>query len=306
MEVSRNLAYALMVLAAVTWGSSGVLTVLAIDEGASVNEIALYSEVFSVVIFLIIVGSVDRSAFRIRRRDFLPLLVFSTITGSLFSVAWYSAIDLTGVTTAVILLYSYPSWVTVASIFLHGERLTRVKATALPMTFVGCILVSGAYDLDMIRLNALGVGLGLFAAAGATLYYLWVKKWLRTYSAYTIGFYFSALMIPALILITDPVHTLAPSLSPSAWSLVFLLGLIPCTIGFFASMVALKRIEASKASIIASLEPVAAVALAILIIAEAVSWPQVVGVVMVVLGVLLLRFAHKDEDDAVVEAPATR
>jgi DME family drug/metabolite transporter len=306
MHVSKNLAYALMALAAVAWGSSGVLTVLAIDEGASVNEVALYSEVFSAIIFLVIIGSMEPGAIRIRRRDFLPLLVFSTITGSLFSVAWYSAIDLTGVTIAVILLYSYPSWVTVSSIFLHDEKLTSAKAIALPVTFIGCVLVSGAYDLEMIRLNALGVGLGLFAAAGATIYYIWVKRWLKVYSAYTIGFYFTVLMIPALILITDPVHTLAPRLSASAWSLVFLLGLIPCTIGFFASMVALKRLEASKASIVASLEPVAAVALAILIIAEELVWPQAVGVALVVLGVIILRFAHRDEECIIVEAPATR
>lgn len=304
--MSRNLAYALMVVAAMAWGSSGVLTILAIDEGATVNEIALYSEVFSVVIFAIIVGAVSPSAVRIRRRDFLPLLVFSTITGSLFSIAWYTSIDLTGVTTAVILLYSYPSIVTVASIMLHHETLTRTKAAALPITFVGCVLVAGAYDLEMMRLNAVGVGLGLFAAAGAALYYLWVKKWLRTYSAYTVGFYFSLLMVPGLILITDPVNTLAPTLSTSAWTYVFLLGLVPCTIGFFASMIALKRLEASKASIVASLEPVGAVVLAVIIIAEAVSGPQVVGVAMVVLGVLVLRFAHRDEEDAVVEAPATR
>ncbi len=306
MHISKNFAYGLMVLAALTWSTSGTLTVLAIGEGATANIIALYTEIFSALLFLFVVLAFDRPSLRMRRADLLPFFVFSTITGAFFSLAWYHCIDLTSVTTAVILLCSYPSIVTVAAIFMHGERLTLGKAVALPLTFVGCVLVSGAYDPDMIEVNAVGVGLGIFTAFGAATYYLWGKKFLKHYSANTVALYFSAMMIPTLIIITDPRESLLPSLSASAWSLVFLLGLIPCTIGFFMSMVALKRIEASKASIMASLEPVMAVALAVIIIAEIVEGLQYVGVALTIAGVVTLRVVrHKDEDTPIEELART-
>jgi DME family drug/metabolite transporter len=306
LHISKNTAYGLMVLAATAWATSGTLTVLAIDWGATVNVIALYSEIFSALMFFVIVLTLDRPSLRMKKEDLLPFFMFSTITGALFSLAWYNCIDLTSVTTAVILLCSYPSIVTVASIFLLGERLTLGKAIALPLTFVGCVLVSGAYDLEMIRINALGVGLGVFTAFGAAVYYLWGKKYLKKYSANTVALYFSIMMIPTLIIITDPRESLLPSLSVDAWAMVFLIGLIPCTIGFFISMVALKRIEASKASIMASLEPVVAVALAVMILAEIVEGLQYVGVALTIAGVIILRTVRHEDEDAPIEAPAKR
>lgn len=306
MHISKNFAYGLMVLAAFTWGTSGTLTVLAIGEGATANIIALYTEIFSGLLFLFVVLAFDRPSLRMRRADLLPFFIFSTITGAFFSLAWYNCIDLTSVTTAVILLCSYPCIVTVASVFMHGERLTLGKAIALPLTFGGCVLVSGAYDPEAIKLNAVGIGLGVFTAFGAAAYYLWGKKFLKRYSANTVALYFSIMMIPTLIIITDPRESLLPSLSASAWALVFLLGLIPCTIGFFMSMVALKRIEASKASIMASLEPVMAVALAVIIIAEVVEGLQYVGVALTVAGVVILRIVrHKGEDAPIEELART-
>jgi DME family drug/metabolite transporter len=306
LHITKNMAYGLMVLAALAWGTSGTITVLAIDEGATVNVIALYTEIFSGLMFFLVVLTLDRPSLRMKKEDLLPFFLFSTVTGALFSLAWYNCIDLTSVTTAVVLLCSYPSIVTVASIFMLGERLTLGKAIALPLTFVGCVLVSGAYDLSLIKVNALGIALGVFVAFGAAVYYIWGKKFLKKYSSNTVALYFSVMMIPTLLIITDPRESLVPTLSANAWALVFLIALIPCTIGFFMSMVALKRIEASKASIMASLEPVFAIALAVIIIAEIVEGLQYVGVALTIAGVVILRVVRHEDEDAPIEAPAKR
>jgi len=69
------------------------------------------------------------------------------------------------VATAVILLYLYPSIVTIASIFLLGEKLTPQKLVALPLTFIGCVLVAGAQDLgEGIPIDIIGIALGLYTA----------------------------------------------------------------------------------------------------------------------------------------------
>lgn len=306
MRISKNIAYALMVVAAVAWSTSGTLTVLAIDEGATANIIALYSEIFSVTVLFAAICLLDRPSLIIKRDDVLPFLLFSTVTGALFSVAWYNCIDLTSVTMAVILLCSYPSIVTVASIFFLGERMTAAKAVALPITFVGCILVAEAYDLGAVKMNAVGIGLGVFTAFAAATYYIYGKKILKRYTPPTVALYFSVMMLPALLVITNPSESLLPSLSANAWFLVLLIALIPCTFGFFISMVALKRIEASKASIVASIEPVAAVALAVVIVSEAVAGLQLVGVVLVVAGLVILRAVRRKDEDAPVVAPVKR
>ncbi len=303
MNISKRTAYILMASAAIMWGTSGVLTAAAIDNGATANQVAVYACVISAMILLPVIHLFDRPSLRLDRRDLPAMLLFATITGSMFSLAWYNCIDLTSVTTAVILLYSYPSLVTVASVFLLKERLTTAKAIALPLTFIGCLLVSGAYDIDKIRLNLMGIGLGIYTALAATVYYLWTKKWLRKYSANTVALYMALLTVPGVILASNPAVTFGAALGLGAWGFIVLIAIVPSTVAFVISMVALKHIEASKASIVASLEPVSGVILAVVLIAERVDALQVAGVVLVLMGVVILRLVRPEEDEELVETP---
>lgn len=306
MKISKNLAYGMMAFAAVMWGTSGTLTVLAIDAGATANQVALFSTLMSAVILVSILMVLDRGAFKIRMKDLPALTVFAVITGTLFSLAWYNAINLTSVSTALVLLYSYPSMVTVASIFLLGEKLTASKMIALPLTFIGCVLVAKAYDLEAIRLNIVGVGLGLFTALAATVYYIWAKKLLLVYSSSTLALYMTLLMIPGLLIAVNPFSVIGSPLSVDAWLYIFLIGLLPGTFGFVVAMFALRHIEASRASMIAGLEPVSGVILAVIFIAESVDALQTLGVVLVIAAVFILRFTQKEEEEPIVEAPPTR
>jgi DME family drug/metabolite transporter len=297
------MAYALMALAAVAWATSGTFTVLATDNGATVMHVAVFGGALSAMILIPAIAVFDPRSLRIARKDIVPFLVFSLLTGTFFSLAWYYAIDLTSVTTAVILLYMYPSIVTVASVFVLGEGLTKGKAVALPITFIGCVLVAEAYDLDQLRLNIAGILLGLYAAFSAALYYLWGKKFLARYSANTIVLYMTGFSVPFLVLIANPVELVRTSLSSFAWFNILMIAIIPTTIGFVVSMVALKHIEASKASIVASIEPVAAAAIAYVVLSEHIAAVQAAGVVLVFVGVLLLRLASEEPDGEASEAP---
>ena len=306
MHISKNLAYGMMAFAAVMWGTSGTLTVLAIEAGATANQVALYGTLASAVILVALLLVFDRKAFKIRFKDLPALTVFAVITGTLFSLAWYNAVDLTSVSTALILLYSYPSMVSIASVFLLGEKMTASKLVALPLTFVGCVLVARAYDLESIRLNIVGVGLGLFTAFAATVYYVWAKKLLTVYSSSTLALYMTLLMIPGLLLAVNPFSAIETPLSADAWLYIFLIGLLPGTLGFVVAMFALRHVEASKASIIAGIEPVSGVFLAVLFIAETVDALQALGVALVISSVFIIRFTQKEEENPIVEAPPTR
>lgn len=306
MQMSKNLAYGMMAFAAVMWGTSGTLTVLAIRSGATANQIALFGTLASAVILVSVLAVLDRAAFRIKLKDLPAFTVFAVITGTLFSLAWYNAIDRTSVSTTLVLLYSYPSMVTAASVFLLGEKLTASKLVALPLTFLGCVLVAKAYDLEQIRVDIVGVGLAIFTALAATVYYIWAKKLMVSYRSNTVALYMTVLMIPGLFVAVNPFSVIDNPLSSDAWLYIFLIGLLPGTFGFVVAMFALKHIEASRASMIAGVEPVAGVLLAVLFISEKVDLLQSVGIALVIAAVFILRITQKEEDERVVESPPTR
>ena len=300
MRISKSTAYGLMCLAGVLWAASGTLTELALGEGAKVMEITVFSVIISAIILMPLIGVLDRKSLKIRRADFLPFLGFSLVTGTFFSLAWYYSVEMTSVATAVILLYLYPSIVTIASVFLLKERLTPQKALALPLTFVGCVLVAGAQEFEEgLSFDMVGIALGIYAAIGASVYYLWGKRFLNKYSSNTVILYMTALAIPGLIILGNPVELMKTSLSSTAWLLVLALGFFPGTVAFVVSMVALNHIEASKASIVASIEPVAAVLIAFIVLSQGLNTLQALGVALVFGGVVLLRLTLKRSAPAV-------
>jgi len=313
MKVSKSFAYGLMVLAAVMWATSGTFTTLATDSGATTMEVSVFSTVFTALVLLPLILMLDKKSLVIGKKDLMPLFIFAQITGTFFALGWYYCVDLTGVATAVTLLYAYPSIVTIASIFLLSEKLTREKALALPLTFIGAVLVVAAGDLgEGFRFDVLGVLLGVYTAVAGAFYYIYGKKFLDKYSANTIVFYMTLLSIPVLVviailmnfLVANPDTHAGLAMSSHAWAYIFMIGFLPGAVGPIVSMVALKHIQASRASIIASIEPVAAVVIAFLVLSEAISVLQGIGVGLVFLGVLMLRLREVPEpkpESAVLE-----
>jgi drug/metabolite transporter (DMT)-like permease len=297
LKISKKTAYGMMAFAAIMWATSGTLTMLAIDEGADALQVTVLSYLFSSAILLPALVILDPKSLRVEMKDFLPLLAFSMVTGTFFSLAWFICIDLTGVATAVTLLYAYPSIVTIASIFLLGEKLTMQKAMALPLTFVGAVLVASAGFKEGLSFNLLGIALGIYTAIAAAVYYLWGKKFLDRYSANTVILYMTVLSIPGLLAIALPFAPFSHPITGEAWLWIFLIALVPSTIGFVVSMFALRYLEASKASIVASIEPVAAVVIAFLVLSEAINEWQGIGVALVFVGVLLLRLRAPGPQD---------
>jgi drug/metabolite transporter (DMT)-like permease len=311
MNVSKNLAYLFMALAATSWATSGTFTELATGADATPMQITVFSVIITTVLVLIGVLAFDRKSLTVHRKDIIPLIVFSQITSTFFSLAWYFCVDMTGVAIAVILLYAYPSIVTVASVFFLSERLTREKAIALPLTFIGCILVAGAQDMgEALEFDLVGIGLGIYTAIAGAIYYIWGKKFLDKYSANTVVLYMYIFSVPSLVLIANPASVAHTSLPADAWWYIFLIGLIPGAIAPVVSMLALRRIQASRASIVASIEPVVAVVIAYLILSETITLIQGIGVGLVFLGVVMLRLRSSGSEEEPgkipVETPPVR
>jgi drug/metabolite transporter (DMT)-like permease len=290
VNVTKNTAYALMIVAVAMWATSGPFAELAYREDATVIEVTTFAFIIGTLILLVLVTAFDRRSLRIKRKDLLPFIGFSLIAGVLLNLAWFGAIDETSVAITVVLNYSYPSLVTVASVFLFKERFTIQKALALPLTFVGCVLVAGGGQIEQgLSFNWFGIGLGLASAAATAVYYLWGKKFEETYSPNTIVLYMFVISTVFLVVVANPIELARTSLSGNAWFWILNVAFWSGVVGFVPSMVALKHLEASKASIVASIEPVFAVTLAFIMLAEGISLVQVAGVGLVVLGVLLLR-----------------
>ena len=289
MTLTRNGAYGLLAFAVFLWAASGTITTLALNEGVSVVELTTFAYIFASIVFLPIVAIFDRRSLRIDRRDIPTFIAFSFVAGAMVSLAFFGAIDETTVAIAVILEFAYPSMIVVASFFIFKEGLSKQKLLALPLTFIGCVLVAGSPAFEGgVPASWLAIGLGLLSAVGTAAYFVWGKKLQEKYSANTVTLYLFVFAAIMLSIGSNPFSLFRSSFTANAWVLIFLLGVLPGIVGFLASFVALRYIEAGKAGIVSSMEPMLAIGIAFMILSEGVTTIQVIGATVIVGGVMLL------------------
>jgi drug/metabolite transporter, DME family len=205
-----------------------------------------------------------------------------------FSIYAY-AIRMVGMGVAAVLQYTAPAWVALFSVCVWRESLGRERVAALALALVGTTLVGRAYDLDAARLNLPGVVAALASGVTYAAYVLFIKSATqRGYGARTVLVYALAtgtlFLLPLQTTRSLAVIQSAPGLVP--WLLA--LGLVTMLAGL-AFNAGLKRVSASSASIVATIEPVAAMFLGWAVLAERLEWPQMIGAGCVLGAVAVLQ-----------------
>ena len=195
--------------------------------------------------------------------------------------------------TAAILLYTSPVWIMLMSVLFFREKMDRRKVIALVLAFAGCVLVSGISG-DGMTLTGLLVGLG--SGIGYGLYSILGTIALRKYSPYTVTAYTFIFAAVGSWIICRPGDMFNKfSGAPDLGFLVFfcfLTALITAVIPFLAYTLGLERVEASKAGIIATIEPVVATILGFIFFSETITLLSGLGIVLVLAAVIILNSKH--------------
>ena len=290
----RNIGPLLIILAGCFWGSMGIFVRKLTEFGFSPIQIVAIRITVAALVFSLLLLIKDRSGFRIAWRD-LPLF-FGLGFGSIlfFTVCYFTAITMMPLSTAAILLYTSPIWIMLMSVLFFREKLNGKKLLALALAFAGCVLVSGISGVG-ITLTGLLVGLG--SGIGYGLYSILGTVALRKYSPYTVTTYTFLFAAAGSWIICEPgdmisKFTAAPD---PAWLLFFccLTALVTAVIPFLAYTIGLRTVEASKAGIIATIEPMGATLVGILVFSEPLTFLSGLGILLILSAVIVLNWNRK-------------
>jgi drug/metabolite transporter (DMT)-like permease len=206
---------------------------------------------------------------------------------------YFAAIELATVATAAVLLYTAPAWVVVLARVMFHEPITRMKAAAVALACVGCALVIGlagpgagaASTGPAMRLGAAGLLAGLGAGLTYALYSIFGKTALRRHSALTTVVY--SLAFGALFLIVANGGLPRPPAASLA-SLAYVT-LFPTAAAYLLYIGGLQWVEAGRASVVATLEPVVAAVAGGFVLHEPFGTLQWIGAALVISGVVLVQ-----------------
>lgn len=239
---------------------------------------------------------------RVPRREALFLAIYG-LTLFLLNTTWTISVDLNGAALATVVVYSSPAISAVLGWRLFKEKLDRIKLLAIGLAIAGTILVSGAYDPSVWRLNLLGVITGLLSGVAFAAYSLVGKatslRRINPWSAMLYGFTWATIFLLAANLIVPDASGAVTSRdflwlgnAWLGWGALALLAIGPTIGGYGLYTVSLGYLPTSVANLIATLEPVLTAILAYILLSERFGTPQLMGGLLVIAGVVTLRIGE--------------
>jgi drug/metabolite transporter (DMT)-like permease len=292
-----RLGYALAASAATMWALNGSFSRLLLDDGVSAMRLA---ELRAVCTFALLAGAVAilrPTLLRVRRED-VPRLAFLGVAGLAgVHVAYFFSISRLDVGVALVIQYLGPLLLLLWLRVVHRRRLRGSLWAAAALSVLGCALVVQVWDPGAI--DVLGV-LGAFAAAITFALYLYSSEQAgHRYEPVTTlvwAFGFASLFW----LVVQPVWSFPFDKFASAENIALGLGVVVVgtALPFVCIVAALRHVPASRAAVVATLEPVLAAIIAWPVLGQRLDVAQIAGgliVVGAVIWVQVQRPAHEDE-----------
>ena len=268
--------FALVVLAALCWGTSGLTgDVVADRTGLDPLDIAWHRMAVGAAALLAVHLVRSRGAGTLRTPGSRWPLVAVGAGLAVYQSAYFAAVATAGVSIATLVsLGLAPLLVAVGAAVLGHGRPDRATGTALAVALAGLVLLvgvsAGGDDGDAVLLGALSAVGCAVAYAGVVLVSSRVPDGVPTTTA---GFAAGAVLLTPVALLAG----LDLTTDPLSLALLLYLGLVPTALAYGLFFTGVRAVPAAVASIVTLLEPLTATALATAVLGERLAPTALVG-----------------------------
>ena len=289
MKKHANAAVLMVLLAGALWGSMGLFVRGFGSAGLDSMQIVAVRLLTAAAMLTAGLAVIKPGLLKIKFKHLWCFLGTGLLSLSTFTFCYFSALQHVSMAVAAVLLYTAPAMVVVMAAFVFHEKITKRKVAACITAFTGCLLVSGLLGGGQ-QAPLIGVALGVLSAVGYALYSIFARLHSLTVTTYT---FITAAIGTAFI--TDlPVLTAALS---GRWGTALLMGLVTAAAPYVLYTLGLARLEASKAALLASVEPVTAAILGAILFHEIPDAFSLIGIGLVLASVLMLSLPERTEEN---------
>ena len=285
-------AFAMLLLLACLFGANHVAARVAFDHGVDVaTAVAVRSLVTALVVAAIVL--LNRVPLRLNRRQWRVMPLIGVLVG-VQSVCLYSAVARIPVGLALLAFNTYPLWTALAAWLLYRHRPERAMLIAMPVILIGLALaldvVGAASGLGAAEhWGQMGAGVGFAVLAGATFGVVLV---LTQHEVADLDGRVRTMLTMGIVGMLAAIGTAAqggahwPDAAAGWWGLAALTLLYGTA--FTIMFTLLPKLGVVGSSPILNVEPVAALAMAWLVLGQAIAPVQVAGALLVVGAVMAL------------------
>jgi len=285
---------------------------LAFSVNGSVSKVTLESGVDSLSLvllrcagatagFFLLVLLIEPRRLRVRRQELPLLLVYGVIGIALVQWLYFVAIARLPVGVALLLEFTAPVLVALWARFVQHQDLGRSVWLALGLSLAGLTLVAQIWE--GFSLDVVGVVAGLGAALSLATYYIAGKQAMTSRDTLSLAFW-AFVIATAFWTVVHPWWTVPWDLMNESvalpggleatvpvWGLIAWIIVLGTVVPFLLVLGALRHLPVTTAGIVGMVEPVFAGVVAWIWLGETLTLTQIVGAVIVLVGIVVAQLA---------------
>jgi len=282
--------------AATLWGANGVASKYLMNGGLSPFVWSQGRLTIAAALTILWLALTRPELLRIRPAHIIHFILLGSIGMAGVNACYFAAISKIPTAAAILIEYLAPALIAVFSWAFMHQRMGRLKCMALFLALGGCYVVAGGYNVNLLTLNLGGLFWGLGAALTYSFYIVYSEYSLRSYSPWTLICY--ALIIAAITwnVVLGPARLLTMGWNAPSWIIIFLASSVGTVVPFGLFAYGVEYLRSTRATIIATFEPIAAGLIAFLFLGERLLALQIIGGLAVMTAVILIQL-EKEHDE---------
>lgn len=289
--------YFYVFLSAVLWGMLPLFTRFLYKTGSTpleVSSVRAYLGAGMALFAMLFSGDIKKC----RLKDVPFYMIYGTFAIAGAFLFYALSMRLLSTAMAAVLLYTGPAFVNIFNRILYKIPITPVKWVALVLTVAGCALVVRVYDPKSLKLNVIGIVIGLLSGICYSITTVMSRKAKEYYCGRINSWLILILGSVPFFVVSPPWRISAPTLQQ--W--VLFVGIATCCsmIPYTVYLTALDGgLEGGIASIVATAEPIAATLFGTLFFGDRLEKMQIVGIAIVIIGVIIPIISEQSEQSEV-------
>lgn len=290
MESKDNslLGYTLVFSSGFLWGLGGYFVTRMSAVGATSLITAFSGHFFAVLpllIILLVTKGID--GLKISKKGLLYSILLGALTKGVFKLASDTSITMIGVATSSILMYLAPFFAAVMSVIFFKEKLRGYQIGALGLNLLGCTLMVTGGNFSELSISGVGLALGVVAGFLYALNTVLGKVAASGDDPLTMTFYMILFSMLTMGIFARPWEHVGLFMNSTFlfWAIISSM----CT-GLFANIFFLRglsmNVEASKVTIITSVEVIVATLTGIFLLNEPINFAGFIGILFMIASII--------------------
>jgi len=277
----------LIIIASSSYGVLSTIIKVAMGHGFTTNEAVTSQYLVGFVLALILFLFSRKSIPKINKSGLITILAAGALTANT-GIVYGLALNYVTASLGVVLFFQF-TWIGLfISCAVHKRLPNRYEAFSLLFLFGGTILAAGVLDTDLSTIPWQGWVYGLLAATNFAIFIQVNSRQIEGMPTITRTFLMSLVAVIVIsIFLTPEIIWNGTLFNTNLWVFGIILGFFGIILPILLFSIAVPKVGGALSSILSAMELPVAIIASVLILHETLTIIQLLGIVLVLVGMIL-------------------